>query len=174
MERGHSRLLATVVGPVTVRCCALRAPGEPNIYPADAVLSLPAGRHSHGLRRQAVTEAVRSSYDTTKDAIMRRCGPVAGKRQLEQLVAAASVDIDAFYTARIPAPATSHTLLVLSADGKGIVMRPDSLRESTRKAAARAAPVFRTRLAPGEKPHRKWPPSPLSTTRNPRPGDRTT
>src|SRR6266568_3339814 len=36
-------------GAVTVRRCALRAPGEPNIYPADAALSLPAARHSHGL-----------------------------------------------------------------------------------------------------------------------------
>ncbi|WP_405138476.1 hypothetical protein [Nocardia sp. NBC_01388] len=41
-----------------MRRTALRAPGERNIYPADSVLSLPRGRHSHGLRRQAVLEAV--------------------------------------------------------------------------------------------------------------------
>lgn len=155
MEHGHSRTLATVVGPVTVRRCALRAPGEPNIYPADAALSLPAVRHSHGLRKQAVLEAVRSSYDTTHAAISRRCGPVAGKRQLEGLVVAAAADIDAFYASAIPEPVTASTLLVLSADSKGIVMRPDSLREPTRRTAAHAAPVFRTRLASGEKPNRK-------------------
>ncbi|MFE3281424.1 ISKra4 family transposase [Nocardia sp. NPDC059239] len=155
LERGHVRQLATVVGPVTVRRCALRAPGERNIYPADAGLSLPSGRHSHGLRRQAVLEATRSSYDTTRSAISRWCGPVAGKRQLEGLVAAAAVDIDAFYSAKVPAPAAADTLLVLSADGKGIVMRPEALREATRRAAERATGVFRTRLASGEKPHRK-------------------
>ncbi len=155
LERGHTRLLATVVGTVTVRRCALRAPGEPNIYPADVALSLPAVRHSHGLRKQAVLEAVRSSYDTTHAAISRRCGPVAGKRQLEGLVVAAGTDIDAFYASAIPEPVTASTLLVLSADAKGVVMRPDSLREPTRRTAARAAPVFRTRLASGEKPHRK-------------------
>lgn len=155
LERGHSRLLATVVGTVTVRRCALRAPGEPNIYPADVALSLPAVRHSHGVGKQAVLEAVRSSYDTTHAAIGRRCGPVAGKRQLEGLVVAAAADIDAFYASAIPEPVTSSTLLVLSADAKGIVMRPDSLREPTRRKAARTAPVFRTRLASGEKPHRK-------------------
>jgi hypothetical protein len=74
LERGHCRALATVLGPVTVRRCALRAPGARNIYPADAQLSLPAGRHSHGLRRQAVLAAVRSSYDNTKSAIWDRCG----------------------------------------------------------------------------------------------------
>jgi hypothetical protein len=51
IERGHERRLATVFGTVTVRRLACRAPGQPNVYPADAALSLPKGRHSHGLRR---------------------------------------------------------------------------------------------------------------------------
>ena len=66
IERDHERMLATVFGPVTVRRLAYRAPGRTNIYPADAALSLPAGRHSHGLRRAAVCEAVRGSYDTAR------------------------------------------------------------------------------------------------------------
>ncbi len=152
LERGHHRALATVVGTVTVHRAALRASGQANLYPADAALSLPAGRASHGVRKQAVLEAVRSSYDTTRAAIGARCGPVAGKRQLEHLVAESAVDIGAFYTAQVPAPAGAGTLLVLSVDAKGIVMRPDALREATRAAAT---PVFRTRLASGEKPNRK-------------------
>ena len=158
IERGHERGLATVFGPVTVRRLAYRASGQPNIYPADAALSLPAGRHSHGLRRLAVCEAVRGSYDTAKAVIGRRCGRVAGKRQIEELVQAAAVDIGAFYARRVPVPCTSEVLLVLSADGKGIVMRPEGLRPATRRAAAgknRGRGVFRTRLASGEKPCRK-------------------
>jgi hypothetical protein len=158
VERGHERMLATVFGTVTVRRLAYRAPGQPNVYPADVALSLPAGRHSHGLRRAAVCEAVRGSYDTAKAAIDRRCGRVAGKRQLEQLVQAAAADIGAFYRQRVPMPCTSEMLLVISADGKGIVMRPAALRPATRKAAEgkkRGRGVFRTRLAPGEKPCRK-------------------
>jgi hypothetical protein len=155
LEGGHHRMLATVVGTVTVRRCALRARGCANVYPADAGLGLPAGRHSHGLRRLAVIEAVRGSFDTARAAIGRRCGPVAGKRQTEHLVQAAAADIDAFYAARVTAPCTADTLLVLSADGKGIVMRPEALREATRKTAARATSTFRTRLAAGEKANRK-------------------
>jgi hypothetical protein len=158
VERGHERVLATVFGPVTVRRLAWRAPGRPNLYPADAALSLPAGRHSHGLRRAAVCEAVRGSYDTAKAMIDRRCGRVAGKRQIEELVKAAAADIGGFYAQRVPMPCTSEVLLVLSADGKGIVMRPEGLRPATRKAAEgkrRGRGVFRTRLASGEKPCRK-------------------
>lgn len=158
IERGHERMLATVFGTVTVRRLAYRAPGLPNVYPADVALSLPAGRHSHGLRRLAVCEAVRGSYDTAKAVIDRRCGRVAGKRQIEELVKAAAVDIDAFYAMRPPVPCTSEVLLVLSADGRGIVMRPEGLRPATRRAAEgkkRGRGVFRTRLASGEKPCRK-------------------
>lgn len=155
VEHGHQRGLATVFGTVTVRRLAYRAPGRPNLYPADAALSLPAGRHSHGLRRLAVCEAVRGSYDTATAAISARCGRVAGKRQLEELVKAAAADTGGFYAQRVPVPCTSEVLLVLSADSKGIVMRPDGLRPATRRAAADKKRVFRTRLASGEKPCRK-------------------
>ncbi|WP_327669553.1 MULTISPECIES: ISKra4 family transposase [unclassified Streptomyces] len=155
LERGHNRELATVVGTVRVTRCALRSPGRPNCYPADAVLGLPNERHSLGVRRLAVLEAVRGSYDTAMEAITRSCGKVVGKRQVEHLVRAAAVDVAAFYAARTPMPASAATLLVLSVDGKGIVMRPGHLREATRKAAERAQRTFRTRLAIGEKGNRK-------------------
>jgi hypothetical protein len=77
-------------------------------------------------------------------------------RQVEQLTMAAAGDIDAFYQASAPQPATDDTLLVLSVDGKGVVMRPEALREPTRKAAqAKGAGPYRTRLAGGEKQGRK-------------------
>ncbi|WP_151775821.1 ISKra4 family transposase [Streptomyces abyssomicinicus] len=156
LEKGHRRRLNTVLGPVTVTRCALRGPQLANVHPADAQLALPRERHSLGLRKLAVLEAVRGSYDTTLEAIARRCGgPGLGKRQAEQLVQAAAVDIAAFYAAHTPVPATKETLLVISVDGKGIVMLPGHLREATRKAAERAKRTFRTRLSAGEKNCRK-------------------
>ncbi|MFI1488780.1 hypothetical protein [Streptomyces sp. NPDC020747] len=107
------------------------------------------------MRRLAVLEAVRGSYDTAMEAITRACGKVVGKRQVEHLVLAAAVDVVAFYAAGTPTPASAATLLVLSVDGKGIIMRPGHLREATRKAAERAQRTFRTRLAIGEKGNRK-------------------
>jgi hypothetical protein len=46
-------------------------------------------------------------------------------------------------------------VLVLTVDAKGIVMRPDSLRPATAKAAATASTKLATRLSKGEKRNRK-------------------
>jgi len=156
VEAGHRRLLATIFGTVTVGRCAWRARGQRNVYPADAALRLPRLRHSHGLRRLAALEAVRGSFDQATEAIGGRCGQVVGKRQVEQLTVAAAADIDAFYQAVTSEPCTDATVLVLSVDGKGVVMRPEALREATLKAAqAKGANTYRTRLASGEKQGRK-------------------
>jgi hypothetical protein len=156
IETGHQRLLASIFGTVVVGRCAWRAQGQRNVYPADAALRLPRLRHSHGLRRLAALEAVRGSFDQATEAIGRRCGQVVGKRGVEQLTVAAAADIDAFYRAVVPQPCTDATVLVLSVDGKGVVMRPEALREATRQAAEAKGPgPYRTRLASGEKPARK-------------------
>ncbi|MBB4943605.1 esterase/lipase superfamily enzyme [Streptosporangium album] len=53
-------------------------------------------------------------------AIVSRCGPVIGKRQIEEAVVAAAADIDVFYRQRIPLPRTAEeVLVVVSVDGKG-------------------------------------------------------
>ena len=154
LETGHGRLLATLFGTVRITRCAWRRPGVPSLRPADAALSLPACRPSHALARLAAVEAARGSFEAAHAAITDRCGPVIGKRQVEQAVVSAATDIAAFYAARVPVPCTASTLLVISADAKGIVMRPEALRPATAKAAARQGRM-RTRLAAGEKPNRK-------------------
>src|SRR6266540_3797570 len=128
VETGHERLLSTIFGTVTVGRCAWRAQARRNVYPADAALRLPRLRHSHGLQRLAALEAVRGSFDQATEAIGRRCGQVVGKRQVE----------------------------LVSVDGKGVVVRPEALREATLKAAQAKGPgPYRTRLASGEKQGRK-------------------
>ena len=154
LETGRGRLLATLFGTVTVTRCAWRKPGAPDYLPADAALSMPAGRHSHTLAKLAALEAARSSFESAHDAIARRCGPVIGKRQIEDSVVRSAADIPAFYAARVPEPCAPGTLVVLSADCKGIVMRPGALRAATAKAAAKLGKM-RTRLTAGEKPNRK-------------------
>ncbi len=90
LETGHGRLLASLFGTVRVTRCAWRRPGAPNLYPADAALSLPACRRSHTLARLAAVEAARGSFETAHAAITGRCGPVMGKRQVEQAVVSAA------------------------------------------------------------------------------------
>lgn len=153
-ETGHGRALATVFGTVPVTRCAWRKPGAADYRPADAALSLPAGRHSHCLAKLACLEAARGSYDGAHAAIARRCGKVMGKRQIEESVVHSACDIPAFYAARVPEPCTAGSLLILSSDSKGVVMRPSALRAATARAAAKLGKM-RTRLSAGEKPNRK-------------------
>jgi len=73
-ETGHARALSTVFGQVEVTRIAYRAPERSNLHPADAVLNLPAERHSHGLRRLAAVEATRGSYDDAVTGIASATG----------------------------------------------------------------------------------------------------
>jgi len=155
VEAGHTRALATVFGAVTVERLAYRHRGATNLHPADATLNLPEERHSHGLRRLAAIESTRGSYDDAAEAIQRATGVTVAKRQVEELTARSAADVDDFYDTSAPEPSISDDVLVLSVDGKGIVMRPDSLRPATERAAAAATTKLGTRLSKGEKRNRK-------------------
>jgi hypothetical protein len=151
VEHDHRRGLETVFGEVTVSRIAYRAPGRRNLHLADAALNLPVERHSHGLRKLAAVEAARGSFQDAVEAIERACGQQLGKRQVEELAQLAAVDFEDFYEQRRPARSKSGDLLVISADAKGIVMRPDALRPKTAMARARPGPKHpKTRLASAE------------------------
>src|SRR5664280_2671731 len=153
-EPGHTRGLATVFGPVQVTRIAYRARGQANLHPADGGLNLPADRYSHGLRRLAAIEAARGSFDGAVEAIERGTGQQVGKRQVEELAQRSVADFDAFYSGRQPPAGSTGDALVLSCDGKGVVMRPDALRAATAAAAAKTSPKLTTRLSKGENRNR--------------------
>jgi len=155
VEQAHRRILNTLVGEVEVTRQAYRALGKPNLHPADGLLNLPPGKHSHGLRRLAAMEAAEGSFESAAAAIERATGQKLGKRQLEALAARAARDFDDFYATRLRTVADPEDVLVISCDGKGIVMRPEGLREQTREAATRASKKLQTRLSKGEKGNRR-------------------
>ncbi|MGH9243169.1 MAG: ISKra4 family transposase, partial [Acidimicrobiales bacterium] len=76
-----------------------------------------------------------------------RPGAHVAKRQVEQLARSAAADVEDFYDASAPEPGASGDVLVISVDGKGVVMRPDSLRPATERAAAAATNKLETRLS---------------------------
>jgi len=154
-EKGRTRPLVTKFGQVTVSRIAYRAPGRPNVHPLDAELNLPEEKHSHGLRKLAAIEAARGSIEAAGAAVTRATGVKIGKRQLEDLARRAAAHVEAFYLLRVISPAPEAWPLVLTFDGKGIVMLPDALRPATARAAASAENKLATRLSPGEKSGRK-------------------
>ena len=155
VEEGHARQLTVIFGGVDVSRFAYRAKGKANLHPADAWLNLPEERYSHGLGRLASIEAARGSYDSAAEALERATGQRVPKRQLEQLVRRAAKDVEEFYASQEAEPTGPGDVVVLSCDGKGIVMRPDSLREPTRRAAEASSAKPKARLSKGEKSGRK-------------------
>jgi hypothetical protein len=154
-ERGRARPLVTKFGQVIVSRIAYRSPGKSNVHLLDRVLNLPEEKHSHGLRRLASIEAARGSMEAAGAAITRATGVTMGKRQLEELARRCAAHVEAFYLWRMIEPAPDGCPLVLTFDGKGIVMLPGALRPATAKAAASAEGRLATRLSPGEKNGRK-------------------
>ena len=154
VESGHERALETVFGTVSVERLAYRARGAGNLHPADTALNLPVERHSHGLRRLCALESPRGSFEGAVEAIERQTGVRLGKRQVEELAGLAAMDFEDFYENRRPARGKQGDLLVLSADGKGIVMRPDALRTRA-PARPRAGPGPKPRLSGKDHQNRK-------------------
>ena len=116
---------------------------------------MPVELYSHGLRRLAAVEGTRGSFDGVREAIRRRTGQRLGKRQLESLVKRAATDFHAFCEERTLTAGHPDDVLVISCDGKGVVMRPDALRAATAQAAARSTNKLATRLSKAEKRNRE-------------------
>jgi hypothetical protein len=150
-EWGHGRPLSSVFGPVRVSRIAYRAPGAPNVHPADARLNLPREKHSHGLSRLVAELAPRGSLAAACAQVRARTGCKLGTRQCQQLARAAAADFDDFYAGRRPPPgAAAGQVLVLEVDGTNVAVRPGQLRPRAERAARAAVPKQDGRLSRGE------------------------
>lgn len=157
--RDSDRGLMTQFGGVRVERVAHHAPGTASLHPLDAALNLPKESFSFGVRRRAAVEATRGSFDDAVESLVTTTGAKISKRQLEELVVRAASDFDAFYETRAvltpSAVAQLGDLLVITTDGKGVVMRHEGLRPATQRAAKRARRKLKRRLSKGEKRNRK-------------------
>ncbi len=152
-RRERGRALESVFGTVWVNRIGYEAKGESMLYPLDGDLNLPKERYSLGVRKRVATEAVKNSFDETVEGLEKTTGAHVPKRQAEELVNRAAIDFEAFYEQDtvVPEPEESGDLLVLSVDGKGVVMRSSDLRDSTQKAAQKRKQRLRSKLSKGEK-----------------------
>jgi hypothetical protein len=158
--RARSRSLVTLFGDVTVRRLGYSGAGLESVFPLDATLNLPPNKYSQGVRRKAGLEVAKGSFEEAVKAIREGTGAELPKRQAEELSRAISVDFDEFYARpRVEKDgrpvAEASDLLVMSTDGKGIVVRQQDLREATRKKAEATTYKLKARLSKGEKRNRK-------------------
>lgn len=158
-HREADRAVESIFGTAIVTRTRVGARNTEALVPADALLNLPDDRFTFGVRQRVAEEAARGSFEATAAALGATSGAQVVKRQVEELTAVAAVDFDLFYRERSsshllpPIPETS--LLVLTVDGKGIVMRPEGLRPATKKAAEKTTLKLKRRLTKGEKRNRK-------------------
>jgi hypothetical protein len=161
VEDGHARSVATVFGRIRVCRLAYRAPLAANVHPLDEVLDLPAGLYSPGLARLCAQESVRGSFTDAADAVEYATGVRIGTRQIIELTRAAAADATAFYAdpGREVSAAAPDDALVITADGKGVPVRPEALRPGTAKLATKATTSATDGSSSGGsgggKPHRK-------------------
>ena len=146
-ERGHARPVVTRLGKVMVRRIGYRAgiKGVPSLFPRDAVLNLPPCGYSWGLQRLAEMFCRSGSYEQAHEFVLAATGVSIGKRQLEQITVAAAADAERFCQDRnrdqAAVPRTGQDRegqdlppLAISADGKGVAMRPGARRRRGAKA----------------------------------------
>src|SRR6516225_12029950 len=154
----HARSLESIFGTVEVARTGYGAAGTPSLHPLDGELNLPPEKYSLEVRRRVALEAAKSSFDEGVKTLEAFTGAHVPKRQFEQEVIRAAQDFEMFYAdrqkrARVD-PRTGR-VLVLTVDGKGVVMRPEDLREATRRAAAQRVETFTARLGRGRRQHAK-------------------
>jgi len=158
-ERHHERDLETTFGTVRVGRTGYGTAGQASLHPLDAQLNLPEEKYSLEVRRRVAEEASKSAFEEVAETLARHTGAHVPKRQVEELVCRAAQDFDDFYQTRRQEAPGSHpaagALLVVTCDGKGVVLHREDLREVTRQAAERQQPKLHTRLTQGEKAHRK-------------------
>ena len=130
-----------------------------SLFPRDAQLNLPVHGYSHRLQKRVAAKAAKMSFDEVANDIETETAVRIGKRQVEQIVYAAAQDFDAFYAQpcaqEVQQRAHAKPIQVLTFDGKGVVMRPEALREATRKKAEACAQQPPRGFARKEKANRK-------------------
>src|SRR5206468_3459124 len=82
-ERGHARTMISQVGPVVIERMAYRAPGQPNLYPRDAVLNLPPRRYSWCLQRAVVEYVLAGAYEQARRVVAAGTGEKGHKRMAQ-------------------------------------------------------------------------------------------
>ncbi len=156
-RRGHARTVVTRLGAVTVRRIGYRSgiKGVPSLVPRDAVLDLAPCGYSWALQQLAVMFCRSGSFGQGHEFVLAATGVSVGKRQLEQSVAAAAAGAERFYRDREQEQVRVQAgrelpPLAISADGKGVAMRPGARRRRA-KAPDKRSRNFRKRRGTGEK-----------------------
>jgi hypothetical protein len=148
-----------VFGKININRVGYCRPGHHNLFPLDASLNLPRGSFSYGLQQMLAKKVIKGSFEESLLTIEQLTGVRIGKRPAIEIVKQCADDFDSFYQQQFlitnPSIVPRLPIMVLTTDGKGVVMRTESLREGTRKRQLDTNHKLKHRLSKGEKRNRK-------------------
>lgn len=143
ITRAHKRLrprtIYTLFGAITMQRLAYSKPHAASLFPLDAMLNLPPINISYTLHKHLVLEVIKNSFHEAIDTLVRWTGVTITKEHAQGIVLDAVQDFAQFYAiqcVRERPEAQPLPLLVLTSDGKGVLVRTQDLRPATRKRAA--------------------------------------
>jgi hypothetical protein len=169
-HRESERTVLTTFGPIAIARRGYFGAGGSALFPLDGLLNLPADSHmSFSMLEHVARESARGSFEQACATVKAFLGVAPGKRQAEEATLAAVLDFQEFYDTRARQEAGENggaegtptetpecsDVLAMSTDGKGVVVRTEDLRESTRAKAEGAKNKLSKRLSSGEKANRK-------------------
>jgi hypothetical protein len=129
LEPLHPRRYVSVFGELTIlrHVYGTRETQKHEVAPLDARLNLPAGEFSYLLQEWDQAACVQDSYEESRASMQRILGLGQSVRSLEHMTGEMAGSVEGF-RARQPAPpaAEEGSILVLTADGKGVPMRREA------------------------------------------------
>ncbi len=146
-KRLRTKMIKTLFGVITIQRLAYSTRHASSLFPLDAMLNLPRVNVSYTLQKHLILEVIKSSFDESRESLARWTGVSLTKEQAQRIILDAAQDFIPFYEqqcAHERAEAQRRPLVVLTADGKGVNMRTEALREATRKRARQRATQKRT------------------------------
>jgi hypothetical protein len=149
LELTHDRRYVSVFGELSISRCVYgtRETQKHEVVPADALLGLPDSEFSYVLQDWDQSFCVEDSYEESRGKVEKILGIGQSVRSLEQMSVSVAESVPAFQESAPKPPAGQEgSILVITADGKGVPMR---------REAGQDPPAIRGRRKKGEKANKK-------------------
>jgi len=139
-KRIRARTIKTLFGKIEILRVGYSHRNSSSQFPLDAMLNLPPVNISYVLQKNLILEIIKSSSDESVSSVERWTEVKITTRQAKKIVLKAAIDFEEFYEHKSDSEtidAIKLPLIILTCDGKGIVMRYEDLREAAKKRAAK-------------------------------------
>ncbi len=157
-KRQQSRKLSTIFGEVMVSRIGYGQRKKKSLQPLDGELNLPPQKYSHGLSERVAEAVAFNGFNQTAETIKKTTAAKVPKRQLEELARKSASDFEQFdqeQQTKMNCKEKTGALMVITVDGKGVVMGREDLRPQTKKRAIENQKKQKKRLTKGEKRNSK-------------------